>query len=51
MAFGRKLKRALYTLLLGFGLLLWLAALLLFSRVAEDSDDFARLQEIGRAHV
>src|SRR5690606_8885858 len=40
----RKLKRAVYTLLLAFGLLLWLAALLLFSRVAEDSDDFARLQ-------
>src|SRR5690606_39157048 len=44
MAFGRKLKRAVYTLLLAFGVLLWLAALLLFSRVAEDSDDFARLQ-------
>jgi nitrogen fixation/metabolism regulation signal transduction histidine kinase len=44
MAFGRKLKRALYTVLLAFGVLLWLAALLLFSRVAEDSDDFARLE-------
>src|SRR5690606_18275363 len=37
-------KRALLALLLAFGVLLWLAALLLFSRVAEDSDDFARLQ-------
>jgi len=44
MAIGRKLTRAVYTLLLAFGVLLWLAALLLFSRVAEDSDDFARLQ-------
>jgi nitrogen fixation/metabolism regulation signal transduction histidine kinase len=31
--------------LLAMGVLLWLAALLLFSRVAEDSDDFARLQD------
>jgi len=30
--------------LLAFGVVLWLAALLLFARVAEDSDDFARLQ-------
>src|SRR5690606_5232269 len=44
MAFGRKLKRDLYTVLLALGVLLWLAALLLFSRVAEDSDDFARLE-------
>ena len=45
MAFRRRLKRALYTVLLVFGVLLWLAALLLFSRVAEDSDDFARLKD------
>src|SRR5512139_2992924 len=44
MAFGRRIKRALIVVLLAFGVLLWLTALLLFSRVAEDSDDFARLQ-------
>ncbi|HEX7079801.1 MAG TPA: ATP-binding protein [Gammaproteobacteria bacterium] len=44
MAFARKIKRAFVTMLLAFGVLLWLVALLLFSRVAENSDDFARLQ-------
>jgi two-component system, NtrC family, nitrogen regulation sensor histidine kinase NtrY len=42
MAFGRRLKRAFFALLIAFGILLWLAALLLFSQVAENSDDFAR---------
>src|SRR5690606_32305063 len=44
MAIGRRVRRALWALLLAFGVVLWLAALLLFARVAEDSDDFARLQ-------
>ena len=42
MAVGRRIKKALYALLLIFGILLWLVALLLFSQVAENSDDFAR---------
>ena len=44
MAVGRRIRRALWAVLLAFGVVLWLAALLLFARVAEDSDDFARLQ-------
>jgi PAS domain S-box-containing protein len=42
MAIGRRIRDALYALLLTFGILLWLVALLLFSQVAENSDDFAR---------
>jgi len=42
MAFARRLKKAFLALLLIFGVLLWLAALLLFSRIAENSDDFAK---------
>ncbi len=42
---SRRIKRALIALALLFGVLLWLAALLLFTRVAENSDDFARLQD------
>jgi len=42
MAFARRLKKALFARLLIFGVLLWLAALLLFSRIAENSDDFAQ---------
>jgi nitrogen fixation/metabolism regulation signal transduction histidine kinase len=45
MAAGTRLKRALITLIAAFGALLWLAALLLFSRIAENSDDFSRLQQ------
>ncbi|MBN1237919.1 MAG: HAMP domain-containing protein [Gammaproteobacteria bacterium] len=44
MAFGKRIKKAFLTLVLVAGALLWLAALLLFSRVAENSDDFARWQ-------
>ncbi|HEU4618102.1 MAG TPA: ATP-binding protein [Gammaproteobacteria bacterium] len=44
MAIRAKIKRALVWLLLSLGVLLWLAALLLFTRIAENSDDFARLQ-------
>jgi nitrogen fixation/metabolism regulation signal transduction histidine kinase len=42
MAIGRRIGRALLVVLIGLGVLLWLAALLLFSQVAENSDDFAR---------
>ena len=38
------LKRAAYTVALAFGTLLWLSVLLLFSQVAQNSDEFARLQ-------
>jgi len=44
MAIGRKLRNALYALLVTLGILLWVVALLLFSQVAENSDDFARWQ-------
>ena len=44
MAIGTRIRRALYALLLIFGILLWIVALLLFSQVAENSDDFARYQ-------
>jgi nitrogen fixation/metabolism regulation signal transduction histidine kinase len=43
VAAGR-LKRAAYTVALAFGTLLWLSVLLLFSQVAQNSDEFARLQ-------
>jgi nitrogen fixation/metabolism regulation signal transduction histidine kinase len=42
MATARRLRSAFYGLLIVVGILLWLAALLLFSQVAENSDDFAR---------
>lgn len=42
MALRRRLRNAFFALLIGFGILLWLAGLLLFSQVAENSDDFAR---------
>jgi nitrogen fixation/metabolism regulation signal transduction histidine kinase len=42
MAIGRRLRTAFFGLLIVVGILLWIAALLLFSRVAENSDDFAR---------
>lgn len=44
MAIARRLRNALYALLLIGGILLWLVALLLFAQVAENSDDFARFQ-------
>jgi len=43
MAAGR-LKRAVYTVALIFGTLLWLSVLLLFSQVAQNSAEFDRLQ-------
>ena len=42
MAIGRRIVRTLIGVAIGFGVLLWVAALLLFSQVAENSDDFAR---------
>ncbi len=44
MAVGTRLKRIALILLAAMGVLLWLAALVLFSRIAENSDDFSRLQ-------
>jgi nitrogen fixation/metabolism regulation signal transduction histidine kinase len=43
MAIGR-LKRVAYIAALVFGTLLWLTVLLLFSQVAQNSEEFARLQ-------
>jgi nitrogen fixation/metabolism regulation signal transduction histidine kinase len=42
MAIARRLRQVALTLLAIFGLLLWLAALLLFSQIAENSDDFSQ---------
>ncbi len=44
MAVGTRLKRIALILLAAAGVLLWLAALVLFSRIAENSDDFSRFQ-------
>ena len=41
MALGRRLGRVFLALLVACGVLLWGVALLLFSQVAENSDDFA----------
>jgi PAS domain S-box-containing protein len=46
MAIGKRLKKSAYAALIVAGILLWVAALLLFSRVAENSDDFARYSNI-----
>jgi PAS domain S-box-containing protein len=46
MAIAKRLKRAVIAVLAVFGLLLWFAALLLFTRVTENSDDFARRQDV-----
>jgi PAS domain S-box-containing protein len=42
MAVAKRLKSVLLTLLAVFGILLWLIALLSFTRVTENTDDFAR---------
>jgi len=44
MAFARRLRSAFVAVLAVVGILLWFVALLLFTRVTENSDDFARLQ-------
>jgi nitrogen fixation/metabolism regulation signal transduction histidine kinase len=46
MAIGRRLGKALLVLASVFGVLLWIVSLLLFSQVAENSDDFARYAEL-----
>ncbi|HUL80691.1 MAG TPA: ATP-binding protein, partial [Gammaproteobacteria bacterium] len=43
MAVARRLRSAFFALLAVVGILLWFVALLLFTRVTENSDDFARL--------
>jgi two-component system, NtrC family, nitrogen regulation sensor histidine kinase NtrY len=45
MALATKLRRAFFVLVAIFGVLLWFAALLLFTRVTENSRDFSRSQE------
>lgn len=42
MAFAQRLRQAALLLLAILGLLLWLVALLLFSQIAENSDDFSQ---------
>jgi len=44
MVLARRLRSAFFALLAVFGILLWLVALLLFTRVTENTDEFARLQ-------
>ncbi len=44
MAIGKRVGRAALTLLAALGVLLWLAALLSFTKVTENSDDFASRQ-------
>ena len=45
MALARRLRKVLYTALALFGVLLWLSALMMFSQVAQNSDEFSRLQD------
>jgi len=45
MAVAKRLKRALVGLLAVLGILLWLVALQLFTKVTENSDDFAQRQD------
>jgi len=44
MAAGSRIKRAIYVLALSLGVLVWLSVLMLFSQVAQNSEDFSRLQ-------
>ena len=44
MAIARRLKRGFLALAAVLGILLWFVALLLFTRVTENSDDFAQLE-------
>ena len=46
MAIAKRLKRAAVAVLAVLGLLLWFVALLLFTRVTENSDDFASRQDV-----
>jgi nitrogen fixation/metabolism regulation signal transduction histidine kinase len=45
MAIGGRIRKYFYAVLVTAGILLWLAALLLFSQVTENSDDFARYSD------
>jgi PAS domain S-box-containing protein len=45
MAVAKRIRSALFTLLAVLGILLWLIALLSFTRVTENTDDFARRQD------
>jgi nitrogen fixation/metabolism regulation signal transduction histidine kinase len=44
MALGHRLRRALYVSISIFAVLLWLSALMVFSQVAQNSEEFSRLQ-------
>ena len=44
MAVGKRIRGAFVALLAVVGILLWLVALLSFTRVTENSDDFAQRQ-------
>ena len=46
MAIAKRLKRAAVAVLAVLGLLLWFVALLLFTRVTENSDEFASRQDV-----
>src|SRR5712671_3123254 len=46
MAIAKRLKRAVVAVLAVLGLLLWFVALLLFTRVTENSDEFASRQDV-----
>ncbi len=46
MAIAKRLKRAAVAVLTVLGLLLWFVALLLFTRVTENSNDFASRQDV-----
>ena len=46
MAIAKRLKRAVVAVLAVSGLLLWFVALLLFTRVTENSNDFASRQDV-----
>jgi two-component system, NtrC family, nitrogen regulation sensor histidine kinase NtrY len=46
MAVAKRIRRAVVALLAVFGLLLWFAALLLFTRVTENSDELARRWDV-----
>jgi len=46
MAIAKRLKRAVVAVLAVLGLLLWFVALLLFTRVTENSNDFASRQDV-----
>ena len=46
MAAAKRIRRALYAGLVLLGAILWLAALLLLSQAAQNSDQFGRLQSV-----